>query len=73
MRCSYLLATLVVLCAIVHASSLPAFTTKFLLPENTETLSDLTAKVTAYIGNVIERESLDLLRNWTLHVELDPT
>ena len=72
MRCSYLLATLVALCAIAHASTLPVFTTKFMLPENSETLPELTEKVAAYIENVIARQSLNLLQNWTLHVALDP-
>ncbi len=53
MRLAYLLATLIVLCAVVHA--LPVFTTKFVLPENTEELPEVTEKVGAYIENLIER------------------
>jgi hypothetical protein len=71
MRLAYLLATLIVLCAVVHASALPVFTTKFVLPENTEALPDVTEKVGAYIENLIVRQSLDVAHNWTLQVVLD--
>jgi hypothetical protein len=71
MRRSYLLATLVALCAIAHASTLPVFTTKFMLPENSETLPELTEKVTAYIEDLIALQSLNLLQNWTVQVVLD--
>jgi hypothetical protein len=71
MRRSYLLATLVALCAIAHASTLPVFTTKFMLPENSETLPELTEKVAAYIEDLVALQSLNLLQNWTLQVVLD--
>ena len=57
MRRSYLLATLVALCAIAHASTLPVFTTKFMLPENSETLPELTEKVAAYIEDLVIQRS----------------
>ena len=71
MRLTYLLATLIALCAVVHASTLPVFTTKFMLPENSETLPELTEKVAAYIEDLVALQSLNLLQNWTLQVVLD--
>jgi hypothetical protein len=70
MRLAYLLATLIALCAVVHASTLPVFTTKFVIPENTETLLQVTERVGAYIENLVERQSLNLVRNWTIQVVL---
>jgi hypothetical protein len=71
MRLAYLLATLIAICAVVHASTLPVFTTKFVIPENTETLLEVTERVGAYIENLVERQSLNLVHNWTIQVVLD--
>jgi hypothetical protein len=71
MRLTYLLATLIALCAVVHASTLPVFTTKFVIPENTGTVVEVTERVGAYIENLVERQSLNLVHNWTLQVVLD--
>jgi hypothetical protein len=71
MRLAYLLATLIAICAVVHASTLPVFTTKFVIPENTETLLEVADRVGAYIENLVERQSLNIVHNWTVQVALE--
>ena len=70
MRLAYLLATLIAICAVVHASTLPVFTTKFVIPENTETLLEVTERVGTCIENLVQRQSLNLVHNWTIQVAL---
>jgi hypothetical protein len=66
MRLAYLLATLIAICAVVHAS-----TAKFVIPENTETPLEVADRVGAYIENLVERQSLNLVHNWTVQVALE--
>jgi hypothetical protein len=70
MRWKWMLAALALLCAATHARAFPLFTTKFVLPENSESQPEVSQKVHAYIEDLAQRNGITLGQNWTLQVAL---
>lgn len=70
MRSTWLLAAIAALCLVVHARALPAFATKFLLPDNTAALADVPEMVRSYIADLVSRNAINIAQNYTLHVAL---
>jgi hypothetical protein len=68
MRWHWMLAALALLCAATHARAFPLFTTKFVLPENSESQPEVAQKVHAYIEDLAQRTTEETLLRHVLNI-----